>query len=75
MVAGRNMARTKQCSHKSTRGKLPRKQLATQAARKSVPSTEGVRKPQRNLWPSGDQEVAVDHRAVDVQAPVLENGA
>ncbi|KAL3131673.1 histidinolphosphatase [Trebouxia sp. C0009 RCD-2024] len=68
------MARTKQCSRKSTSGNLPRKQLATQAARKSVPG-EGVRKPRRKLWPSGDQEVAEDHVAVDLQAPVPENGA
>ncbi|KAH0512649.1 histone H3.3 [Microtus ochrogaster] len=41
------MARTKQTAGKSTCGKTPRKQLATKAARKSVPSTGGVKKPHR----------------------------
>ncbi|RTG82955.1 histone H3 [Schistosoma bovis] len=41
------MARTKQTAHKSTGGKAPRKQLATKAARKSVPATGGVKKPHR----------------------------
>ncbi|VBB27544.1 unnamed protein product [Acanthocheilonema viteae] len=54
------MARTKQTARKSTGGKAPRKQLATklhpakqekiffvQAARKSAPSTGGVKKPHR----------------------------
>ena len=41
------MARTKQTAHKSTGGKAPRKQLATKAARKSAPSTGGVKKPHR----------------------------
>ncbi|KAL1770752.1 histone H3-like [Sigmodon hispidus] len=35
------MARTKQTARKSTRGKAPRKQLATKAARKIPPSTGG----------------------------------
>ena len=35
-----------QCS-KSTGGKAPRKQLATKAARKAVPSIGGVKKPHR----------------------------
>ena len=39
------MARTKQTASKSTGGKAPRKQLATKAARKSAPSTGGVKKP------------------------------
>ncbi|EHB11674.1 Histone H3.3 [Heterocephalus glaber] len=39
------MARTKQTARKSTGGKAPRKQLATKATRKSVPSTGGVKKP------------------------------
>lgn len=38
------MARTKQTARKSTGGKAPRKQLATKAARKSAPSTGGVKK-------------------------------
>jgi histone H3 len=41
------MARTKQTARKSTGGKAPRKQLATKAARKSVPATGGVKKPHR----------------------------
>merc|ERR1712123_438859 len=43
----RTMARTKQTARKSTGGKAPRKQLATKAARKSAPSTGGVKKPHR----------------------------
>ena len=35
-------------STESTGGKAPRKQLATKAARKSAPSTGGVKKPHRN---------------------------
>ena len=35
-------ARTKQTARKSTGGKAPRKQLATEAARKSAPATGGV---------------------------------
>ncbi|XP_003477289.1 histone H3.3A-like [Cavia porcellus] len=41
------MARTKQTAHKSTGGKVRRKQLATKATRKSAPSTGGVKKPHR----------------------------
>ncbi|KAI3852160.1 hypothetical protein MKW98_028641 [Papaver atlanticum] len=48
------MARTKQTARKSTGGKAPRKQLATvvarkttAAARKSAPTTGGVKKPHR----------------------------
>ena len=41
------MARTKQTARKSTGGKAPRKQLATKAARKSAPSTGGVKNPHR----------------------------
>ena len=41
------MARTKQTARKSNAGKAPRKQLATKAARKSAPSTAGVKKPHR----------------------------
>ncbi|XP_021551229.1 histone H3.3A-like [Neomonachus schauinslandi] len=41
------MARTKPTARKRTRGKAPRKQLATKAARKSAPSTGGVKKPNR----------------------------
>merc|ERR1712066_735865 len=42
-----SMARTKQTARKSTGGKAPWKQLATKAARKSAPSTGGVKKPHR----------------------------
>ena len=41
------MARTKQTARKSTGGKAPRKALSTKAARKSAPSTGGVKKPHR----------------------------
>jgi histone H3 len=41
------MARTKQTARKSTGGKAPRKQLATKAARKSAPTSGGVKKPYR----------------------------
>ena len=41
------MAPTKQTARKSTGGKAQRKQLATKAARKSAPSTGGVKKPHR----------------------------
>ncbi|XP_017353255.1 histone H3.3A-like [Cebus imitator] len=41
------VARTKQTARKSSGGKAPRKQLATKAARKSAPSTGGVKKPHR----------------------------
>ena len=41
------MARTKQTARKSTGGKGPRKQLATKAARKSAPTSGGVKKPHR----------------------------
>ncbi|KAL3355369.1 hypothetical protein AABB24_019440, partial [Solanum stoloniferum] len=43
----KKMARTKQTARKSTGGKAPRKQLATKAARKSAPTTGGVKKPHR----------------------------
>ncbi|KAF7560707.1 hypothetical protein G7046_g3439 [Stylonectria norvegica] len=45
--ASSTMARTKQTARKSTGGKAPRKQLASKAARKSAPSTGGVKKPHR----------------------------
>ncbi|KAI3899421.1 hypothetical protein MKW92_046006 [Papaver armeniacum] len=41
------MARTKQTARKSTGGKAPRKQLSTIVARKSRPTTGGVKKPHR----------------------------
>lgn len=41
------MARTKQTARKSTGGKAPRKALATKAARKSAPSSGGVKAPHR----------------------------
>ncbi|GAU16769.1 hypothetical protein TSUD_200120 [Trifolium subterraneum] len=41
------MARTKQTARRSTGGKIPRKQIATMAARKSAPTTGGIKKPHR----------------------------
>ncbi|KAG1330745.1 histone H3.3a-like [Cocos nucifera] len=41
------MARTKQTARKSTGGKAPRKLLATQAARKSLPTSGGLKRPHR----------------------------
>ena len=46
-------ARVKQTARRSTGGKAPRKQLATEAARKSAPATGGVKKPQK-LSPLAD---------------------
>ena len=39
------MARTKQTARKSTGGKAPQKQLATQAAWRLAPATGGIKKP------------------------------
>jgi histone H3 len=41
------MARTKQTARKNTGGKAPRKQIGNKAARKSAPSSGGVKKPHR----------------------------
>lgn len=41
------MARTKQTARKSLGGKMPRKQLASKAARKSAPVMGGLKKPHR----------------------------
>ena len=41
------MARTKQTARKSINGKVPRKQLATKAARKAAPVSGGVKKAHR----------------------------
>ena len=41
------MARTKQTARKSTGGKAPRKQLASKVARKSAPTSGGVKKAHR----------------------------
>lgn len=41
------MARTKQTARQSTGGKMPRKQLATKASRKTAPASGGVKKPHR----------------------------
>lgn len=41
------MARTKQTARKNTGGKAPRKQINSKAARKSAPSSGGVKKPHR----------------------------
>uniref|UniRef100_A0A8C8B4E2 Histone H3 n=1 Tax=Otus sunia TaxID=257818 RepID=A0A8C8B4E2_9STRI len=39
------MVRTKQPAHKSKGGKVPRKQLATKATRKSTSAMGGMKKP------------------------------
>ena len=41
------MARTKQTARKNTGAKAPRKHLAAKAARKTAPSSGGVKKPHR----------------------------
>ncbi len=41
------MTRTKQTARKSTGGKDPRKQLATEGERKSTPATGDIKKPHR----------------------------
>lgn len=41
------MARTKQMARKSSGGKTPRKQMMEKAAKKSAPSTSGVKRPHR----------------------------
>ena len=41
------MARTKQTARKSTSVKMPKKQLATKAARKTAQVSGGVKKPHR----------------------------
>ena len=41
------MARTKQTARKSTGGKVPRKQVASKAARKTAPTSASVKKPHR----------------------------
>jgi histone H3 len=41
------MARTKQTARKNTGGKAPRKQVGVKAARKSAPSSGGIKKPHR----------------------------
>jgi hypothetical protein len=41
------MAWTKQMARRSSRGKAPRKALATKAARKALPSAGGIKKPHR----------------------------
>ncbi|XP_023380319.1 histone H3.3-like [Pteropus vampyrus] len=46
-VDGLSHGSYKQPARKSTGGKTPRKQLATKAAHKSVPSTRGMKKPHR----------------------------
>jgi hypothetical protein len=41
------MAQTKQMARRSSGGKVPRKELATKAARKAMPSAGGIKKPHR----------------------------
>ncbi|CAG7786926.1 unnamed protein product [Allacma fusca] len=52
-------ARVKQTCRKSTGGKAPRKQLATQALRKSAPATGGVKRPKRQTE-EGSSEAGSD---------------
>ena len=54
---------------KSTGGKAPRKQLASKAARKSAPSTGGVKKPHRykpgmhsNTWWSSTRSILIEYK-------------
>uniref|UniRef100_A0A8C9EG97 H3.3 histone A n=1 Tax=Pavo cristatus TaxID=9049 RepID=A0A8C9EG97_PAVCR len=63
------MARTKQTARKSTGGKAPRKQLATKAARKSAPSTGGVKKPHRYRIP-GSLMLSCAHEGRDAAGTV-----
>ncbi|KAI2656533.1 histone H3.3 [Labeo rohita] len=58
------MARTKQTARKSTGGKAPRKQLATKAARKSAPSTGGVKKPHRYRY--DEPRVEFRHKSTEL---------
>ena len=62
------MARTKQTARKSTGGKAPRKQLATNAARKSAPATGGVKKPHR--YRPGELLSTSDWVAESVRTPL-----
>jgi hypothetical protein len=41
------MDQTKQMARRSSRGKAPRKPLATKVARKALPSAGGIKKPHR----------------------------
>ncbi|XP_041283225.1 histone H3.3A-like [Onychostruthus taczanowskii] len=66
------MARTKQTARKSTGGKAPRKQLATKAARKSAPSTGGVKKPHRYRRPVTPCVSHVSHLCHTCVSPVQE---
>ncbi|XP_029640576.1 histone H3.3-like [Octopus sinensis] len=56
------MARTKQTARKSTGGKAPRKQLATEATRKSAPATGGVKIPFQRLVREIAQDFKTDLR-------------
>ncbi|TRZ26060.1 hypothetical protein HGM15179_001032 [Zosterops borbonicus] len=68
------MARTKQTARKSTGGKAPRKQLATKAARKSAPSTGGVKKPHRYriLFHLSVSSAASTYKNRNIRKPNLE---
>ncbi|MCE2055911.1 hypothetical protein HAX54_043725 [Datura stramonium] len=62
------MARTKQPAPKFTGGKVPRKQLATKASRKSAPVTIEVKRPVREIA----QEVPEVHGIVNQEAAISE---
>ncbi|KAJ8776045.1 hypothetical protein J1605_015889 [Eschrichtius robustus] len=72
------MARTRQTAPKSTGGKAPRKQLAAKAARRSAPSTGGMRKPHRyrpgTRCASRNTSLPEIHRASDPEAAFPEVG-
>jgi len=53
-----NQARTKQTARKSTGGKAPRKQQATNDARKTASSTGGALKPHHTCTPSRTKQTA-----------------
>lgn len=62
------MARTKQTARKSTGGKAPRKQLATKAARKSAPSTGGVKKPHRYRYDPSSLQQSKSQPQIEITA-------
>ncbi|KAK9092649.1 hypothetical protein Syun_027560 [Stephania yunnanensis] len=55
------MARTEQTARKFTSGKVPRKQLATNATKKSAPATRGVKKPHTLRFSIEDNNRVIMH--------------
>lgn len=69
-AADSGVGRTKQTARKSTGGKAPRRQLASNAARKSAPSTGGVRPRKRaRIQRDDDDESESDEDDDDDDAP------